>query len=43
MEIPGAPFIEGVFLERPNRFITKIQLGESVVTSHLADPGRLKE
>ncbi|MCH7613367.1 MAG: DNA/RNA nuclease SfsA [Candidatus Marinimicrobia bacterium] len=35
--------IKGVFLERPNRFITIISLGDTIVESHLPDPGRLQE
>ncbi len=31
------------FVERPNRFLTIVRLGEELVTSHLPDPGRLRE
>jgi sugar fermentation stimulation protein A len=37
------PLIEGTFIDRPNRFLTNIRIGESIVASHLPDPGRLKE
>ena len=37
------PLIPGVFIERPNRFITKILVNGKIVKSHLPDPGRLKE
>lgn len=31
------------FVNRPNRFITRIRLNNEVLPSHLPDPGRLKE
>ena len=37
------PFINAKFLERPNRFITIIDINGIQHKSHLADPGRLKE
>ncbi len=37
------PLISGVFIERPNRFITNILVNGKIVKSHLPDPGRLKE
>ena len=37
------PLLSGVFIERPNRFITKVLLEGKIVRSHLPDPGRLKE
>ena len=36
-------FIEGEFIERPNRFLTRVKLCDKIVDSHLPDPGRLKE
>ena len=42
MKIEG-PLYDAVFLERPNRFLTKIEIDGKVVESHLPDPGRLKE
>ena len=42
MKIEG-PLINAVFIERPNRFITIIEIGGKKYKSHLADPGRLKE
>ena len=31
------------FVERPNRFLTRIRLGDEVHSAHLPDPGRLAE
>ena len=42
MKIAG-PLIKGKFIERPNRFITHIELKGKKVISHLPDPGRLQE
>lgn len=42
MKIKG-PLLKGKFLDRPNRFITHIELNDEVVVSHLPDPGRLQE
>ncbi len=42
MKIVG-PLVKGTFVERPNRFITHINLEGTIVVSHLPDPGRLKE
>ena len=42
MKIKG-PLIKAVFIERPNRFITIIEIGGEKHNSHLPDPGRLKE
>lgn len=36
-------FKEGIFIKRPNRFLTLVKLGSELVESHLPDPGRLKE
>lgn len=37
------PLLEGEFIERPNRFLTRVKLGRKTVEAHLHDPGRLKE
>ena len=42
MKIEG-PLINAVFIERPNRFITIIEISGQKHKSHLPDPGRLKE
>ena len=42
MKIEG-PLINAVFIERPNRFITMIEISGKKHKSHLPDPGRLKE
>jgi sugar fermentation stimulation protein A len=42
LKIEG-PLILGKFVERPNRFITMVEVDGKVVRSHLPDPGRLKE
>ena len=42
MEIPP-PLYEGRFVERPNRFLTVVDLEGKRVEAHLPDPGRLKE
>ena len=42
MKIKG-PLIPAKFVERPNRFITIIDINGIKYRSHLADPGRLKE
>ncbi len=42
MKIAG-PLIKGRFIERPNRFITIVEVDGQIVRSHLPDPGRLKE
>ncbi len=34
---------KAVFLERPNRFIARIEINGEVKTAHVADTGRLKE
>ena len=39
----GYNFIEAEFVERPNRFLTRVRLNGKIVESHLPDPGRLKE
>ena len=42
MKIEG-PLIKGAFVERPNRFLTIVKVGNKYFKSHLPDPGRLKE
>ena len=42
MKITG-PLIKGSFIERPNRFVTIVKVGNKSVKSHLPDPGRLSE
>ena len=42
MTIKG-PLIHAKFIERPNRFITIIEIDGIQYRSHLPDPGRLKE
>ncbi|MFQ6604944.1 MAG: DNA/RNA nuclease SfsA [Fidelibacterota bacterium] len=37
------PLIKATFIDRPNRFLTRVRIGENIVTSHLPDPGRLEE
>ena len=39
----GHKFFEAEFIERPNRFLTRVKLNGKIVNSHLPDPGRLKE
>ena len=36
-------FIEAEFIERPNRFLTRVKVNGKIVDSHLPDPGRLNE
>ncbi len=42
MVIEG-PLIPAAFIERPNRFITIVEINGELYRSHLPDPGRLKE
>ena len=42
MKISG-PLIDATFVERPNRFLTIVEVHGHRVESHLPDPGRLKE
>ncbi len=42
MKITG-PLIKGIFIERPNRFITRVKVDGKIIKSHLPDPGRLQE
>ena len=36
-------FLEASFIDRPNRFLTRVKYNNKIVNSHLPDPGRLKE
>ena len=40
-EIPNLR--KGVFLTRPNRFVSEITYNHQVRSAHIHDPGRLKE
>jgi sugar fermentation stimulation protein A len=42
MRIPG-PLLPGRFVNRPNRFLTIVEVDGFEVEAHLPDPGRLKE
>ncbi len=42
MKIDG-PLNDALFLERPNRFLTVVEMSGNPVNSHLPDPGRLQE
>ena len=35
--------LEAEFVDRSNRFLTRVKYNGEVVESHLPDPGRLKE
>ena len=37
------PLISAIFVDRPNRFLTIININGKKYESHLPDPGRLKE
>lgn len=39
----GAKLVEGLFVDRPNRFLVRADLDGAVVEAHLADRGRLTE
>ncbi len=39
----STPLIPAIFIERPNRFLTRVEIDGKIVESHLPDPGRLKE
>jgi len=41
LEIQGDA--EGIFLERVNRFLARVKIGEREEYAHVHDPGRLKE
>jgi len=36
-------FLEARFIDRPNRFLTRVEYNGTIIESHLPDPGRLKE
>ena len=42
MKIIG-PLIKGNFIDRPNRFVTIVKVGNKTVKSHLPDPGRYEK
>ena len=42
MKIKG-PLKKAIFIDRPNRFLTRLDLEEAMIESHLPDPGRLRE
>lgn len=42
MKLPG-PLIAARFRDRPNRFLTVVELNGRTVEAHLPDPGRLRE
>jgi sugar fermentation stimulation protein A len=42
MELPGN-LIEAEFVERPNRFLSRVKIDGQIHDSHVPDPGRLKE
>ena len=35
--------VKGTFLERPNRFIAKVEIGGAVETVHVKNTGRCRE
>jgi len=37
------PLLEASFIDRPNRFLTRVEYNNKIVLSHLPDPGRLNE
>jgi sugar fermentation stimulation protein A len=44
IEMPIAwELLEAEFIDRPNRFLTRVKYHGEIVESHLPDPGRLKE
>ncbi|TDT68042.1 sugar fermentation stimulation protein A [Hypnocyclicus thermotrophus] len=34
---------KGIFLERPNRYLSKVKIDNEIIEAHVHDPGRLKE
>lgn len=41
--ISSGELIQGKFIERLNRFVVKVQIGQEIVLAHLPNPGRLWE
>ncbi|HCL78400.1 MAG TPA: hypothetical protein DIC53_00360, partial [Synergistaceae bacterium] len=39
----GAPLHAARFIERPNRFLVRCQLGDELIEAYLPNPGRLWE
>ncbi len=37
----GKKIVDGVFLERPNRYLARVEVGGEEVLAHVPDPGRL--
>ncbi len=37
----GEKIVEGVFLERPNRYLARVEIGGKEALAHVPDPGRL--
>jgi len=37
----GEKIVDGIFLERPNRYLARVQVGGEEVLAHVPDPGRL--
>ena len=37
------PTLEGIFLERPNRFLARVRCGRRIITAHCPNPGRMVE
>lgn len=39
----GGRTVRGTFLERPNRFLAMVRVGEEVLSCFLPSPGRMRE
>ena len=37
----GEKIVEGIFLERPNRYLARVKIKGEEVLAHVPDPGRL--
>ncbi len=37
----GKRIVDGIFLERPNRYLAHVKIGDQTVSAHVPDPGRL--